>query len=1068
MITSLELRNFVVYRGQRVTLPSKGLILISGPNGSGKSTIASAIGCAFSLRSFKEYLNSKDLKFRDLIARDSRNARVTLTISNLPYAKKIRPFSSQSNEFSLQRDLKLSGETIKTKGLQEGDINSISQLKEITNFNLNSKFVYVSQGKLADLIPRHRVHSINYFDEITQIVGIEEKQKLSEAFTQLNNARNIYDNFNRMSFIPAEKEVSELEKKFKIFKRVYLDNENLIINRLLMQGIERRGLIEEIEYLQINLQEIEKKLENLQNEFKEQNKRSLQLNTDSEIVKDKLSYLQKEEEQIESEIESSTSEMSLMAGAIGSQKTRLELTKEEHERIFKLIFELKEEFNQLIQIEKSPDKIKELIEQQRLLKKKIKEEEEKFQNSINQLQIEIERLESYRNENSRILGGIRSDLKDLEKHYRSIIGNRIDPKDLLRLFDHDAQELDSYIRKNKLDIKGPIGLLLNVSEPTYGDAVEVSLGYKFLNSFVTENNSIIKIIDQYILDNRLANTSVYLIDPNEPKPKPKSSLDPSGIIGRIGDLVKPSNELVEKALAFVSGFNWILCEDLDTAHDITLKQREISITQGERGFCLIKIPLGKNSILTNGMKARMRFLSGKSAKNLSDQIEELRKQERLAQMENIHLKEKIRNLSEQKETLYSKDHPMIALKEKLSRITAQIQDVDFEFNRIENEINQLEIKEKMTTKAVKIIENTIHEAERREGELENEISRLKKKRQKIKNETKSLQEKNHSLSIEKTTIEYQIETLESDIFNIQQDIDEMTSQIEGRKNDLSVCNKTLEKHEKYRKEKKKKLSTTLEHTKKQNPLSPWIEIYTDTIENLDRVSFPFPTESILDTADPDRLYKEIIRIKADYESLARNPEMNNVVDRFDDANRTLNLLRDEKRTYQLQINQREAVYKENYRLWFEVVNDSLVKIRDRYQQLIKSVKGNGYIKISGWTGDPKIDSPRVDFFASFSSRPPRSVMSHTHSGGEATLMLITFLLSLHAIAPQPFYILDEPDAHLDPINRSRMFKMVRNAAKNSQYFIISPQGKKIDEPLADCHYFIFKDKEGFSSIQKVE
>ncbi len=1067
MIKSLELRNFVVFRGQIIRFPSNGLILISGPNGSGKSTLGSAIGCALSLKSYKEYLASRDLKFRDLISKDSKSALIKLTIDNTPNAEGRKPFAVNSEEFFVQRTLKLTGENFKTIGIKSGEFSSIEKFKTQSNFNLDSKFIYVSQGKLADLIPRDRVHSINYFNEIAQIVGIEDKDRMTEAFENLNEAKNSYDTFNRISLIPAQKEVGYLKEKFNHFKEVYLNNEMNLMNQILMSKIEERELIEEIEHLAIKKAEFTLNLSE-KNEILEKIKQKLKDAKEEQSNKSDLrTHLQTEEDELENRIGKIVSEISLFMTAIGKREGEMEsLIQNLHDKSEE-ISELKKEIKNLSQIQESPEKVTNLIQEREKIKNELQTENEKLRKQLNDRELELRDLKFEQEQISRAIGRVRNDIKRLEKKYRSFIGLKIEKDDLLSFFSFDTREIAQFINENNLDVYGPIGTLLDVKEPKLGDVIEGALGYNFLNSFVTNNEPHARFIDNYILDRRLTKTSVMFIG-DEPKRKIGQIDDNYDTLGRVNKYLLPKNEIVERALSFAKGYRWVICKDIETANKITLREREVTITPGVDGFSVIKSPIGIRSIKTYGTQAKMRVLSGKIGRNILKEIEKLKMEENNLQNQGIKVREKIRELNHEAEVFKKDVSRSSVLKGKLNRLDLQINDFSGEFENLSMRTRTLESEVIKLEDKKDIFNESITDIKKDSIKLEEELMISRNRKKEIKENLRQLEAKMQSLSDSLPEITTEMNNLEYEVNSINEEILSINSISDNQKNEVNRCKDKNHQLNVKKDNKLESLKSTMNQVKKDNPNSPWIEIYRSVIRNIEQIHSRLDDRLFLDSIDVDQIYNEIITINADYDNLNKDIDMKNIVDKYDDARRTYKMLEEEKTVYSIQIKKRKELYRQNYSIWFEIMNDAIETVKNQFQVLIESVGVKGYVKISGWSGIPERDSPKVNIFASFSRKPPRSIISHTHSGGEATLMLIAFLLSLHSVAPQPFYILDEPDAHLDPLNREKMFKLIRNAAKDSQYFLISPQDKKISEPIADCHYFIFKDKDGFSIVKKVE
>jgi chromosome segregation protein len=59
------------------------------------------------------------------------------------------------------------------------------------------------------------------------------------------------------------------------------------------------------------------------------------------------------------------------------------------------------------------------------------------------------------------------------------------------------------------------------------------------------------------------------------------------------------------------------------------------------------------------------------------------------------------------------------------------------------------------------------------------------------------------------------------------------------------------------------------------------------------------------------------------------------------------------------------------------------------------------------------------------------------SGGEKTATAVSFLLAIQSFNPSPFYLMDEIDAHLDPVNSEKLSLLLAERASPSQIIVIS-------------------------------
>ena len=82
------------------------------------------------------------------------------------------------------------------------------------------------------------------------------------------------------------------------------------------------------------------------------------------------------------------------------------------------------------------------------------------------------------------------------------------------------------------------------------------------------------------------------------------------------------------------------------------------------------------------------------------------------------------------------------------------------------------------------------------------------------------------------------------------------------------------------------------------------------------------------------------------------------------------------------------------------------------------------------------------------------------SGGEKTLAALALLFAIHSYQPSPFFVLDEVDAALDPVNVTRIVNYIRKRSSEVQCIVISLKHSFFE--MADALIGIYRD-EGNSS-----
>jgi len=101
----------------------------------------------------------------------------------------------------------------------------------------------------------------------------------------------------------------------------------------------------------------------------------------------------------------------------------------------------------------------------------------------------------------------------------------------------------------------------------------------------------------------------------------------------------------------------------------------------------------------------------------------------------------------------------------------------------------------------------------------------------------------------------------------------------------------------------------------------------------------------------------------------------------------------------------------------------------------------------------------VDLFAEFPGKGQRLVSSA--SGGERSVAALAFLFAISQLQPAPFYLLDEVDAHLDPLNVERLAELVKEFSAGRQFIVISLKDAVVDR--AEKIYGVYVE-DGVSGI----
>ncbi len=125
-------------------------------------------------------------------------------------------------------------------------------------------------------------------------------------------------------------------------------------------------------------------------------------------------------------------------------------------------------------------------------------------------------------------------------------------------------------------------------------------------------------------------------------------------------------------------------------------------------------------------------------------------------------------------------------------------------------------------------------------------------------------------------------------------------------------------------------------------------------------------------------------------------------------------------------------------VWRKAMEDLIESVDPAYQTVLSAADASGFIKFEQADA---IEDAGLDLYVGFRGGAPTTLDPFTQSGGERSVALMAFILSLQARIVSPLRAMDEFDIHMDPKNREAMFKMILSQMKqreSSQYIVITP------------------------------
>ncbi len=162
-----------------------------------------------------------------------------------------------------------------------------------------------------------------------------------------------------------------------------------------------------------------------------------------------------------------------------------------------------------------------------------------------------------------------------------------------------------------------------------------------------------------------------------------------------------------------------------------------------------------------------------------------------------------------------------------------------------------------------------------------------------------------------------------------------------------------------------------------------------------------------------------------------------------------------------------AELRDRFDRWRGVMGKMLGELSERYNALLSEVGGKGLIMLKA---SKDIEKAGLELYAGFKGNEPVSLDGLSPSGGERTIALVAFLLSLQHFISSPFRAIDEFDVHMDPRNRetvSRLIYLASKANDTNQYIAITPG--QVTLPGEDnVHVIVVQNVQGSSLVKEMK
>jgi len=424
--------------------------------------------------------------------------------------------------------------------------------------------------------------------------------------------------------------------------------------------------------------------------------------------------------------------------------------------------------------------------------------------------------------------------------------------------------------------------------------------------------------------------------------------------------------------------------------------------------------------------------------------------------------------------------------ENVMRIINSIEDIKKEnieannkielcLNNIENFNSQVDEIQKTVDQKQQTIDSLRNE-KTKEVELQKaaqkELNKLNKDLQKYQrqinelNKNKEREQKISELNQDIKDTEKQIESILEELEKFKEQLNSENGKKDIKQKEIDEFN--LKKDESWRKQKQYqkilndlKSDLSMENAKINNYESKKI-ICTDQIETLfqrskEYGSLPPVTEDLTEAELQSDIGDVITKKKAlEPVNLKAIEQYDAVKERFDEIDMRRQTIQRERKAI---LDAIDKIDLEKTRTFMKAYHE----INREFSRIFQKLSPGGSAKMI-------LDRPDKPFEGGISieARPRGKKISSLEilSGGEKTLVALSFIFAVQEFMPSPFYILDEIDAQLDGPNVHRVSMLLKEISNQAQFLVISHREENIVN--ADRIYGVSMQQSGITDIFSVD
>jgi chromosome segregation protein len=432
------------------------------------------------------------------------------------------------------------------------------------------------------------------------------------------------------------------------------------------------------------------------------------------------------------------------------------------------------------------------------------------------------------------------------------------------------------------------------------------------------------------------------------------------------------------------------------------------------------------------------------------------------------LKKNINYAEEQKEKIKSKIKFLKNEKQKLNEENLEII----------KQKNEMSSKIQKSEEEKESLKNIIKQEEKKIESLQEKKEQENKDYFKIQTEIDVIKEKIIHIKNKSTETEQRIDSINRKLKNLEKDMNESKQEEELLKKKILDIKQNLKKLEQLKDEKEEALTQDEEKeydiqkqlSSREGKMKELREQFEQAKEN--RIKWEIKkAEKERDLLNfEESCWQELKKTPEEVKKGITLPEAANIdIEKSISENRenlekigSVNLMAEDeyntqKKRYDFLVNQRQDLREsiESTKKAIKKIDSesksqflsALIKVNKNFQDIFSALFNGGYAQIKLSEEDNPLES-----VLEITAQPPGKKVKNLTllSGGEKTLTSLAFFFALFRYKPAPFCILDEVDAALDETNLNRFLNLMKEIKTHTQFIIITHNFKTME--VADYIY----------------